>query len=247
MEYSNCKGFICSPKTPDEDRQFFFKCKDKADSLLTLGCSFVSAGRPEIYERTVVKREELAVNATLHRGYYCPSPVFDLLVGNTKRGKILLRPSTRSKFSHRYVFDSNDDLLFVQTFLDSNVAATEYIVHSDSIIYGIAVNRFGELYQVSEEIYSQGRLIEYTLVSYNEISDSYCAHSMNRERYTYDEDGLLDCDWYDVSLAVEYIRHSKYRFKRENGYLVSYSPITADGTQITTGQTVYKITKQRKA
>ena len=46
----------------------------------------------EIYEeglRQVVRRQYARGGCTLQRGYYCPSPVLDIIAGNKDRGRLL--------------------------------------------------------------------------------------------------------------------------------------------------------------
>lgn len=46
----------------------------------------------------------------MYLGYYCPSPVQDLVIGNVHRGKILKKLTKASKPTHRFGFDENGRL-----------------------------------------------------------------------------------------------------------------------------------------
>ena len=50
-------------------------------------------------------REYSKGGESMHRGYYCPSPVYDLLVGNVNRGRLLKR---RPAVSYDYIYYLNE-------------------------------------------------------------------------------------------------------------------------------------------
>lgn len=51
------------------------------------------------YSKQVVRYEVGVGGELMHRGYYCPSLVEDIIVGNAKRGRIAKRITSRTKNS----------------------------------------------------------------------------------------------------------------------------------------------------
>lgn len=49
---------------------------------------------------------------TIHRGYYCPSLIYDIVVGGANRGKLLKR--SKNPTTYVYGFDENGDLVSVK-------------------------------------------------------------------------------------------------------------------------------------
>ena len=79
--------------------------KDRNDNVLSL---FEEADKK-------VVREEMCSGSDMFLGFYNPSPVYDLIVGNVHRGRLLKRITKSSKPSHKYGFDQNGRLCTVVT------------------------------------------------------------------------------------------------------------------------------------
>lgn len=56
---------------------------------------------------SIVREEQAVGGETLHRGFYYPSPVYDIVVGNVHRGNVLKRVTSRSKVIWRYGFEKH--------------------------------------------------------------------------------------------------------------------------------------------
>ena len=106
-------------------------------------------------------RTEWAVGSTLHRGFYCPSPVYDLLVGNVKRGVIRKNGIPVENRSHVYGFDEAGRLLWCKSLYNAKAAYTEYLTYCDSRIFGVTVSEQGEVMSLTEEVYAEGRIVSY--------------------------------------------------------------------------------------
>ncbi|MEH6949139.1 hypothetical protein V7068_19130, partial [Bacillus sp. JJ634] len=65
-------------------------------------------------EQAITKFEYLKGGETIHRGYYCPSPILDLIVGNAKRGRLLKRKPDFGKFTYEYGFDIDNRMIRVR-------------------------------------------------------------------------------------------------------------------------------------
>ena len=187
-------------------------------------------------------RREFASNSDLHRGVYCPSPVYDLIVGSTHRGKLLNRVTARSKSTHTYGFDARRRLLWCDSIYDNQAVYTEYLIYQDNIVHGITFDWANSVYIITEEAYQNGRITQYTHCLCPSLDGSAQCVELRREDYEYDEDGLCRCTWHTYSnpsdlppdsnkgipssfLMPTYNR-SEYRFQRKDGFITSY---TSDG------------------
>lgn len=74
---------------------------------------------------------------TLHRGYYCPSPVDDLIFGGCRRGKLLKRLTKRTNPSYRYEFAADSRMLFVDKLC---TCEKEVIVHENNSEIGLTIS-----------------------------------------------------------------------------------------------------------
>lgn len=193
----------------------------------------------EAHRETSTVRREFASKSDLHRGIYCPSPVYDLIVGNTHRGKLLKRMTTNSKPTHTYGFDSKNQLLWCDSIHNGSVTMTEYLITQDNAVYGITYDRTHAAYIITEEVYQDGKLIQYTHCLCPSLNGSAQCVELRCEKYQYDEEGLYHCTWHkysnlsdlpsvctDASLSsylMPTYDRSDYLFKRRDKFLVSYT------------------------
>ena len=54
----------------------------------------------EEMSREVLRKEYSVGGEVMHRGYYCPNPIGDIIIDNAKRGRLLKRLTERSKPSY---------------------------------------------------------------------------------------------------------------------------------------------------
>ena len=182
-------------------------------------------------------REELAVQCRyLYRGFYCPSPVYDLIVGNARRGNILKKPNKKSKPTHRYGFDDSGRLIWCQ---NNEHKCYEYLVYEGSQVYGLSFDATGTFLSISEETYAGGNLISFY------VADFYAAHPfeciLKAELYEHDNLGLCTTklfdftppfvsipdfmkEWRTQELLCQPHCHciGNYHFERKDGMLASY-------------------------
>lgn len=179
-------------------------------------------------------RTEYASGSTLHRGFYCPSPVYDLIVGNTHRGKILKRITKASKPSHEYGFDANGRLLYCKSFYMGCHACTEYLVYNESTVYGLNVDRDGRVSTITEETYAQGKLQQFLRCLCLPTKDGFCCQEIDCESYEYDSEGLYRCTRSHFSPPskdipdVPLYRCDRCLFERKDGFLTGYTSEMGD-------------------
>ena len=185
----------------------------------------------EEYERLkkeVVREELCSGGAVMHRGYYCPSLIQDIVVGNVKRGKILKRPTVRSRPTFRYRFNSSNQLIVIDT-IDDVGGDNEIIIYSKEKETGILFNdRFG-ISLISECVYKDNKLDSYTIGSYASYKKQ--VQEIEKEIYAYSSDGLTCADWYDYFCFNKsiIIRHNQYCFQHDDeGCLSTYTSTEYD-------------------
>lgn len=204
-------------------------------------------------------REELCSGAVgLHRGYYCPSLVRDIICGNVKRGKILKRPTKRSKPTNRYLFDDSGKLRVVETFgvkskiLGGEFKFTEYLFYYKDRIIGVTVKDNKSIKAVSEEQYAEGKIQDYMVAYFScwhgqgGTAADYRYNTIDYEQYSYDSVGLLDSAWFTITPSMNSIYGFKQRFIRENGYLKQYYSIDTP-EELANPKVFYNVWEERKA
>lgn len=202
------------------------------NQLLVKGCQYlrnIDLIMQDTRHNTV--RVECSVKGNMHRGVYCPSPVLDLFVGGLSRGCILQKASKSSKITHKYGFDEQGHLLYVESMLLGG--CTEYILRENDLILGITVDCTGNLSALSEETYLGGRLQRYTYAEIAADEEQTDCYQMYSEEYFYDNLGLNSC------LRTEYIpmfhdirKRISCTFERQAGYLHSYTVVNQIWKQI---------------
>lgn len=172
---------------------------------------------------TVVRREYARGGQLLHRGYYCPSPVFDLIVGGVKRGRLLKRlPSAKSTPDVTFGFNEKDQLVTVER----SGGGKEFIFYpEDGLELGIGFMS-DRVCLVSECRFAQGRLQTYSCCYLADGKD------FHKEVFAYDEKGLRYLDWYafcEYDNNKTSYEHEKYQFEHdEDGTLSRYRAVPCD-------------------
>lgn len=75
---------------------------------------------------------------TIHRGYYCPSLIEDIIIGGTNRGKLLKR--YRVPPTYTYGFDANGNLVEVKK---NDTGGHEIITREGNLEIGVSSDYFG--------------------------------------------------------------------------------------------------------
>lgn len=217
----------------------------ESQRLIALAQGFLSENKELLtdMEQQAIRRE-YASGSDLHRGFYCPCPVFELIVGNSHRGKLLKRLTSRSRPTHEYGFDADGRLLWAKRFHEGNPVFTEFLQYREDRRYGFTLDASQELRTVTEEVFREGHLTRYTNCLTVQIGDTLRCVELNSYGYTYVDQSLIRYDWdhfviprsmetvsvpgipevFDSCSALPpMLRHSRYHFNCENGIIVSYS------------------------
>lgn len=217
----------------------------KANDLINVGKNLIRDSSFMEKKQAPYFREEFCTGSTLHRGYYHPSPVYDLVIGNTRRGRMTRQPATGKNTSERYLYDENGCLERVESFYNDRISYIEYILHSEKVQIGVTIDLDGRLAAISEEIFENNRIKGFSLVNCTQIGENYNIFNIHIENFYYDEVGLIECDFQNLSPGSGYLIDRRYRFERRDGFLTGYTDISAGLS--TDRQKWYKIGKKRKA
>lgn len=171
----------------------------------------------------------------IHRGYFCPSPIRDVIIGNAKRGRLLRQHRSTDIIDYKYGFDSNKMLRMI-VYIQKR--KNEFVFYDNSTELSVVYDKNNNVAQVSECIYAFGKIISYAMGLFDEytkrIREFYC------ENYIYSLDGISKadiCTLYpkldlDMFSANTYYSHQVFHFEHDiDGYLSSYSESIFDENQ----------------
>ena len=146
-------------------------------------------------EKNVVRKEYCRGGECLHRGFYCPSPVFDIVVGGCKRGKLINRPKKAP--DHEYWFDKDGNMILAKTpnipeGFDSSVIGYELIYNyggsTESVIFQIYPDIGVTISGLAKCSYENGLIRSYDHMSISE--EPFFCHEIKNEEFFYN-DGVL--------------------------------------------------------
>ena len=147
-----------------------------------------------------------------HRGYYCPSPVIDLVIGNVSRGRLLKR---RPVVNYDYIYYLNEarQIIMVDAFATweddrfeynkKTLYTREFVFHGENVETSVEYHLdwflgYIHMYSASLCDYAAGKLRAYRRL----IMHTYCRDDgsfytdkdsclFKAEDYEYDESGLM--------------------------------------------------------
>lgn len=198
----------------------------------------------DIYAKLIpdVARKEYSTGGELlQRGYYCESPVIDIIVGNCKRGKLLKRVTSRSTPTYEYCFDENDKLILIN-YLHSNCA--EFLEYKNNTVISVTLSlKTNEIICVTESIYDNSNRIVSFITSHSAFNN--CAmDEIHKETFTYNEEGLYITEVFDYLYSKDSpnLNYDRYKFKHdEDGFLSKYICETS-----MFNNDIYKVNVKRK-
>ncbi len=214
----------------------FSRYKDKLSSL-------------EKLSENVVRWEKATGGEAIFRGFYNPSLTADIVIGNNKRGKLLKRPTAKSKITYEYGFDSADRLLKVITHTEYS-DLVEYFVYENDAVYGIGYDN-GAVFSVCEEKHKDGKIESFTLAySYGDEGISTVQH----ECFEYCSNGYLkESEMLEITVMTfkksrpEMICHRGYEYiSDDEGYLKKYRMTFDCGKEYASDDEWFDITCERK-
>ena len=147
--------------------------------------------------KSAVRKEYSNNESGMYRGYYCPSPVDDLIIGGCRRGKLLKRITKRTNPDREYLFDSNNRLVAVNSLLDWKAVHTEVLIYEDNLVTGIDIDKYdNSVSEISECTYDSDNKIKSFLtasISSNKTIKT-TIEEIELEKYSYDKSGLNEVE-----------------------------------------------------
>lgn len=191
---------------------------------------------------------------TLHRGYYCPSPVYDLIVGNANRGRLLKR---RPVVNYDYIYYLNKarQIIMVDGFTTwengrKTLYTREFVIYQDDVEISVEYKLdyflgYIHMYSASLCDYEAEKLRAYRrlcMAAYCRDDGSCYAerdsYTLYAEDYEYDDSGLMcKAVWGDKFVHKHKTRRGNFRpeiftrenpyrlFHNEDGFLYAYKPL----------------------
>lgn len=152
----------------------------------------------------------------MHRGYFCPSLVEDIVVGNVRRGRQVKKKPDDGKAYYTYGFDKDDQLIIV-----SGDYQKEFIIRENDIEIGIIFSEDFGIKEITECRFSNKKLITYGHYLYH--FDEKCVDDFKKEFYSYEADKMRVDRFQCTNHKYILIDHYQYIFTVENGFLSTYT------------------------
>lgn len=206
--------------------------------------------------------EQYCYGGDIHRGFYNPSLIEDIIVGNAKRGRLTKKLKINSQPDYVYGFDEQNKLITV-----TGRYGREFIIYNNACQIGITFDKYG-IVAVCESEYENNMLKSYTYYMCN--SDDSTVIDLRREVYTYSKNELA-VDVYSFlnykntemeKMLAECFKdcpythqkecnfdHTRYIFSTDGEYLKTYTIEEYDGDEKIPSMwdnRVFKIGKKRR-
>ena len=220
----------------------------------------------ESYEELLSKIEPQIVGVeygsggeVLHRGYHCPSPVLDIVIGGANRGRLIKRPRKNYIYNYSYFKDSSGKIIMIDNYDALCVEAPEKILcrrefliyHDDEVtapIYDVIRGRIS-IASISNCKYDkEGKIEAYRIMhastSREENGELYTNEKgcqIYAETYSYDSEGLLERSIL-ADQFKQFTTEYSYRYYHDpEGYLSYY-----EVENITNGNRFYDVPKSQR-
>ena len=169
----------------------------------------------------IVREEYGTGGEMLDRGFYYSNPVFDIVVGNCNRGRLLKRITKKSIISFSYGFDASGKLIVVNRWIDGQISTKEYLIYFEKNVLGITFSSEGLMTQICEDEYDDNKLRSVTKVNYLYMTDIVLR--LDKDVFSYDESGLKSYDCYSYDPQIPNVNHVQFIFGHDSeGYLSEY-------------------------
>lgn len=180
----------------------------------------------QFYEvkRNIASWETARGGEMLHRGFYCPSLILDIIAGGVQRGKLVSAARLRKPPDYTYGFDEQDRLV---TVLREN--ERELIFYENGVETGLTFaepGRESDIRYLSECVYDAGRILSYTFFILDPLGR--VATYMQKEDYTYKED-CIAVQWLAFSHGKTLrLQKERYVFYTLDGKMTEYARINVE-------------------
>lgn len=129
----------------------------------------------------------------IHRGYHCPSPILDRVVGGCKRGKRIKRVTANSKNYYIYHYNDRYKMIGVEKYVDSTCYEKEFIIEKAMKLYGISYYMDDlSIGLISMETYDEEQhLKHYITILPDNVTGKNRHNIRTSEKYIYNERNQL--------------------------------------------------------
>ena len=136
-------------------------------------------------------RRAYGKEGTLHRGYYCPSPIHEIVIGNCKRGRLLTKLRKNSTYDFEYCFDKEDRLILIKDYANEISkgyhVSSEVLLYSGDCVLGLEYGvSLAQLDHISRCFYSGDGIKRYETVSILHYEDEVACSDIQTETYMYE-------------------------------------------------------------
>ena len=177
----------------------------------------------EIYEeecQKVARREYGNSGKTLHRGYYCPSLIMDIVIGNVSRGRTPSKRIPGKGAEFEFGFNEENRLSII-----NRPYSYEVILYDG--LYSLGLHGIGSssqsafLLMISECHYRDGYIESYSTAIFDRAKHK--VNELSIERYKYSQSELIVDYLYFIKGLIEPVcRKEKYFFQIEKGIMTQY-------------------------
>lgn len=182
-----------------------------------------------ILTANAVREEKGRGGESIHRGYYCPSLIEDIVVGNCKRGSLCKENNPKATYTHYFDCDNKHIATRQQ---DGDIVSTEYILYSANKSLGVLFDGCDQLVTIAECEYDKsGRILKYILVLCDTTKDAVIEY--HKELYNYSEENIIvETSNLLCTISPAILTLNKYVFKIEAGFLKNYTVEVFDSKDI---------------
>lgn len=171
----------------------------------------------------------------LPRGFFCPSPIADVVMGQTKRGRLCNQIGQKGRF-YKYCFDDKGNMRAIFIYENKQLVGVEQILSFGYVEYGIEYIYDGHFVSeyspsFSECIYNENdQIIRYTNCVLNPSNNNIS--EITQEQYFYEGKQLIENNKVYVMAPMDIFnffsnkficRKDIFCYKSENGKLLEYT------------------------
>lgn len=170
-------------------------------------------------EESAQRRELSRGGGTIHRGYYCPSPIKDRVIGGCKRGRLISKLPSKPDTVYEYFFNASGEMTLANKYAVERgqmyYLQSELITRNDSTARSFVlkdVTRCPHISGISECSYDNGLISSYEYAAIIGRADNAFCASIDSERYWYDKNRLITCFMDSYICGTEILQSLRYDF-----------------------------------
>lgn len=129
----------------------------------------------------------------IHRGFLCPSPILDKVIGGCHRGKLIKQPRANSNNYYVYHCNGKNKLIGIEKYANGSCYEKEFIVEKESIVYGISYRMINlSIALISMETYDEKQRLKHYITLMPDSMGENQHIIRTSEKYVYNESNQLE-------------------------------------------------------